>query len=86
MLLMLPDNSAVVRERYMSDIFDWGKLSEEDSRVIMKFVSENNSLVREVMRNEFPTLYIGRATEEVARGWVMIAGREKVMNFISSKG
>jgi len=70
----------------MSDIFDWSKLGEEDKREVIKFVSENNSLVREVMRNEFPTLYIGRATEEVARGWVMIAGREKVMNFINSRG
>ncbi len=86
MCLMLPDNSAVVRERCMSDIFDWSKLGEEDKREVIKFVSENNSLVREVMRNEFPTLYIGRATEEVARGWVMIAGREKVMNFINSRG
>jgi predicted Fe-S protein YdhL (DUF1289 family) len=70
----------------MSDIFNWDKLGEEDRKTIMKYVSENNSLVREVMRNEFPSLYIGRAPEEVARGWLMIAGLEKVKSFINSKG
>lgn len=69
----------------MPDIFDWDKLGEEYKQKILKFVAENNSLVREVMRNEFPSLYIGRATEEVARGWIMITGFEKVMNFINSK-
>jgi len=83
---MLLNKSLIVTERYMADIFEWVKLSEEDKRVIMKFVSENNIFVREIMRNEFPTLYIGRAPEEVARGWIMITGREKVMNFVNSKG
>lgn len=72
-------------ERDMSDIFSWDKLTSEDKMNIMKFVNENNSLVREVMRNEFPSLYIGRAPEEVAQGWLMIAGLEKVMNFIRSR-
>ena len=83
---MLPYNSVIFTERAMPDIFEWNSLNEEEKLKIMKFVSENNALVREVMRNEFPTLYIGRATEEVARGWIMIAGREKVMNFINSRG
>lgn len=86
MFLLLPYNSAVIMERPMPDIFDWNSLGEDDKIKIMKFVSENNSLVREVMRNQFPSLYIGRAPEEVARGWLMIAGLEKVMNFINSKG
>lgn len=66
----------------MSDIFTWDKLPEEDKNIILKFASENNTLVREIMRNEFPSLYIGRAPEEVAKGWLMIAGREKVISFI----
>jgi len=83
---MLPYNSVIIMERPMPDIFDWNSLGEDDKIKIMKFVSENNSLVREVMRNQFPSLYIGRAPEEVARGWLMIAGLEKVMNFMNSKG
>lgn len=69
----------------MSDIFTWDKLTGEDKAVIMKFVDDNNLMVREVMRKEFPSLYIGRATEEVAQGWLMIAGLEKVMSFIKSR-
>lgn len=85
MFLMLPYNSVIIMERPMPDIFEWNSLGEDDKIKIMKFVSENNSLVREVMRNQFPSLYIGRAPEEVARGWLMIAGFEKVNNFINSK-
>lgn len=83
---MLRYKSSIAGVKSMSDLYDWGKLSEEDKLIILKFVSDNNSLVREVMRNEFPSLYIGRAPEEVARGWLMVAGREKVMNLISSRG
>ncbi|HOP63357.1 MAG TPA: hypothetical protein PK358_13965 [Spirochaetota bacterium] len=66
----------------MPDIYNWDQLGDEEKNTIMKFVAENNSLVREVMRKEFPSLYIGRATDEVAKGWLMIAGLDKVMNFI----
>ncbi|GEM_PF-712924 len=83
---MLPYKLAEVMERSMSDIFNWDSLNDEDKLKIMKFVAENNSLVREVMRNEFPSLYIGRSPDEVAKGWIMIAGREKVLGFISIKG
>ncbi len=69
----------------MSDIFNWDKLGDDEKNKILKFVSENNFLIRESMRNEFPSLYIGTIPEEVAKGWLMIAGREKVMNFIKSR-
>lgn len=69
----------------MSDIFKWESVPDADKSLILKFVAENNTLVREVMRREFPSLYIGRATEEVAQGWIMIAGLEKVTGFIKSK-
>ena len=69
----------------MSDIFSWDKLCDEDKKAVMKFAAENNHLIREIMRNEFPSLYIGRETDEVARGWIMIAGREKVLAFIKSQ-
>jgi len=70
----------------MPDIYSWDQLEDGDKNTIIKFVAENNSLVREIMRNEFPSLYIGRATEEVAKGWIMIAGLGKVMGFINSRG
>lgn len=69
----------------MPDIFTWDKVPDDDKAVIVKFVEENNTMVREAMRKEFPTLYIGRATDQVAQGWIMIAGLEKVMGFIKSK-
>ncbi len=69
----------------MSDIFRWDSVPDADKSMILKFVAENNTLVREVMRREFPSLYIGRATEEVAQGWIMIAGLDRVMAFIRSK-
>ena len=69
----------------MPDIFTWDKVPDDDKAVIVKFVEENNTMVREAMRKEFPTLHIGRATDQVAQGWIMIAGLEKVMGFIKSK-
>ena len=67
----------------MSDIFSWDELGDDDKKTIMKFAVEKNHLVREVMRKEFPSLYIGIAPDQVARGWLMIAGREKVLAFIA---
>ncbi len=68
----------------MSDINDWGKLSDDDQKLIAEFVSSNSAAVREMMRNKFPSLYIGRHPDEVARGWLMIAGFTEVRNFIAS--
>jgi len=68
----------------MSDINDWGKLSDDDKKLIAEFVSTNSAAVREMMRNKFPSLYIGRHPDEVARGWLMIAGLAEVKNFILS--
>ncbi len=67
----------------MSDINDWVKLSDEDKKIVSDFVSSNSSAVREMMRNKFPSLYIGRHPDEVARGWLMIAGLNEVKTFIS---
>lgn len=68
----------------MSDINDWKKLAEEDKKMITEFVSSNSSIVRDMMRNKFPTLYIGRTTDEVSRGWLMISGLSEVKDFIKS--
>ena len=67
----------------MLDINDWGKLSDDDKKLISEFVSSNSAAVREMMRNKFPSLYIGRHPDEVARGWLMIAGLNEVKTFIS---
>jgi len=66
----------------MSDIKDWGKLDVEEKKLITEFVSSNSAIVREMMRNKFPSLYIGRMPDEVARGWLMIAGLTEVRDFI----
>ncbi len=68
----------------MSDRNDWNKLNQDDKDLIIKFVASNTAVVREMMRNKFPSLYIGRMTDEVARGWLMIAGLSEVKDFILS--
>jgi len=68
----------------MPDVNDWIKLEDEDKKIISDFVSSNSAIVREMMRNKFPSLYIGRHPDEVARGWLMIAGLAEVKNFILS--
>jgi hypothetical protein len=66
----------------MSDVNDWAKLSDEDKKIITDFTAANSAAVREMMRNKFPSLYIGRHPDEVARGWLMIAGLAEIKNFI----
>ena len=66
----------------MSDINDWAELNDEDKKLISDFISSNSAIVREMMRNRFPSLYIGRHPDEIARGWIMIAGLSEVKNFI----
>lgn len=66
----------------MNDIFNWNDLSQLDKKMILEYVSMNNHAVREKVRNEFPNLYIGREHEEVAKGWLMIAGLEAVKKYI----
>lgn len=66
----------------MSDINDWAKLNDEDKKLISEFAASNSAIVREMMRNKFPSLYIGRMPDEVARGWIMISGLSEVKNFI----
>lgn len=66
----------------MSGINDWNKLSDDDKNLIMGFVASNSGAVREMMRNKFPSLYIGRATDQVAKGWLMIAGLDEIKKFI----
>jgi len=68
----------------MSDINDWAKLNDEDKKLISDFISLNSAIVREMMRNRFPSLYIGRHPDEIARGWIMIAGLSEVKNFITN--
>lgn len=68
----------------MTDINEWKKLGDEDKKIITDFVIANSAAVREMMRNRFPTLYIGRSTDEVSRGWLMIAGLTAVKDFIES--
>lgn len=68
----------------MTDSNSWETLSDEDKIFISNFVSSNNSIVREMMRNKFPSLYIGRTPGEVAKGWLMIAGIDEVKNYIGS--
>lgn len=68
----------------MTDITDWGELCEEDIRIISEFVNSNTGDVREMMRNKFPSLYIGRHPDEVAKGWLMIAGLSDVKKTISN--
>ena len=67
----------------MSDITEWKKLIPEDKKQISDFVSSNSAAVREMMRNKFPSLYIGRHPDEVAIGWLMIAGLSSVKEFIT---
>ena len=68
----------------MSDINDWAELNDEDKKLISDFISLNSAIVREMMRNRFPSLYIGRHPDEIARGWIMIAGLSEVKNFITN--
>lgn len=68
----------------MSDVNDWAKLSDEDKKIITDFTAANSAAVREMMRNKFPSLYIGRHPDEVARGWLMIAGLAEIKNFIEN--
>lgn len=68
----------------MPDVTDWKNLNDEDKKMISEFVTENSAVVRDMMRNKFPTLYIGRSTDEVSRGWLMIAGLSGVKDFIES--
>ena len=68
----------------MSDVNDWAKLSDEDKKNITDFAAANSAAVREMMRNKFPSLYIGRHPDEVARGWLMIAGLAEIKNFIGN--
>lgn len=67
----------------MTEIFSWNELDENDKKIILDFTAENNSRIREKVRNEFPDLYIGRDNEEVARGWLMIAGYSAVKRFMN---
>jgi len=69
----------------MPAINDWNKLNEEDKKLILNFTASNSAIVREMMRNKFPSLYIGRMPEEVARGWLMIAGLSEVKDYILSR-
>lgn len=66
----------------MPEIFSWNELDDNDRKKILEFVTVNNSRIREKVRNEFPDLYIGRSNEEVAKGWLMIAGLSAVRKFI----
>jgi hypothetical protein len=68
----------------MSDVNDWKELNDEDKKLITTFVSINSGAVREMMRNKYPSLYIGRSSDEVSRGWLMIAGLSGIKDFISS--
>jgi len=68
----------------MTEIKEWKNLDDDDKKLIAGFVSSNSAAVREMMRNKFPGLYIGRADDEVSRGWLMIAGLSEVKNFIMS--
>lgn len=68
----------------MGDVFNWNELSTADKKLIIEFVNDNNHSVREMVRNRFPDLYIGRESIEVARGWLMIAGLEAVKTYIGS--
>lgn len=67
----------------MADIFTWNELDDDDKRLILEFTVKNNSRIRDRVRNEFPDLYIGRSNEEVARGWLMIAGLAAVKRFMN---
>ena len=66
----------------MGDVFNWNELSAADRKLILDFVNDNNHAVREMMRNSFPDLYIGRESIEVARGWLMIAGLEEIKKYM----
>ncbi len=68
----------------MTDINDWSKIDDKDRKLISDFIASNSAAVREMMRNRFPSLYIGRHPDEVARGWLMIAGLAEVKNFINN--
>lgn len=67
----------------MTDIFSWNELDDSDKKSILEFTANNNSRIRDKVRNEFPDLYIGRSNEEVARGWLMIAGLSAVKRFMN---
>lgn len=67
----------------MAEIFSWNELDDNDKKIILDFTAKNNSRIRDKVRNEFPNLYIGRDNEEVARGWLMIAGLSAVKRFMN---
>ncbi|HPS57729.1 MAG TPA: hypothetical protein PK514_06445 [Spirochaetota bacterium] len=67
----------------MTDKFSWHELDDNDKKSILEFTAKNNSRIREKVRNEFPNLYIGRSNEEVAKGWLMIAGLSSVKRFMN---
>lgn len=67
----------------MPDIFNWNDLDDNDKKTILEFAVKNNVRIREKVRNEFPDLYIGRENEEVAKGWLMIAGLSAVKRFMN---
>lgn len=68
----------------MADVNDWAKLADEDKKNISDFIASNSAAVREMMRNKYPSLYIGRHPDEVARGWLMIAGLAEIKAFIEN--
>ena len=68
----------------MQEINEWKKIGDEDKKLIADFVSSNSAAVINLIRNKFPALYIGRTTDEVSRGWLMVAGLAEVKDFIKS--
>ena len=67
----------------MPEIYTWNELDENDRKMILEFTMKNNARIGERVRGEFPNLYIGRADEEVAKGWLMIAGLSAVKRFMN---
>ncbi len=69
----------------MTDIFEWKKVSSEDREKISAFVSANAALVNEVMRKNYPDIYIGRRPDEIVRGWLAVDGLKAVLEFIDNE-
>lgn len=69
----------------MTEIYNWNELSPDDQKYIMDYTSKNNLKIRDMVRNEFPGIYIGRDNSEVARGWLMVAGLDAVKKYIDEK-
>lgn len=67
----------------MPEIFNWNDLDDNDRKTILEFTARNNPRIREKVRTDFPNLYIGRENEEVAKGWLMIAGLSAVKRFMN---